>query len=196
MATPDIDTYRRSIRAPIRGYWAGQLTQAGFVEAMESAIHRGITQAWIAGAAECGITLQDLTPEERAALALFINNQMSFISGLELDIASGSKENEGLLRAVLYRADLWANKWNEAKTTAAAMACKDAKREWVLGPTKEKCKTCLSLAGRVYRYSVWLANVVPPSSKTQCRGWRCLCSLQETTKPITKGKFPTRLLAK
>ena len=191
-----IDGYRASLRASIRGLWNNSLSQGEFLAAMQSAINRGLTQAWLAGAKDCVLNINDLTIEERAKLALFIVEQVSFVQKLSDDIVRSDKQSGGLLGGLIARADMWANVWNEVKQTAEAMCKGNEKREWILGPTKEKCKTCRSLSGRVYRYSTWLANVIPPSHKTQCRGYRCLCRLLPTTKPITKGKFPVSLLTR
>jgi hypothetical protein len=191
----NISTYRASIRQAIRGYWSGKLSQSDFLEAMRSAINRGLTQAWLAGAKECADSINDLTPPERAKLAGFIVEQQGFIGGIAQAITVADKAQGGKLGDVMYRADLWANKWDEVKATAEAMCRGDEKREFVLGPTKEKCRSCLGLAGRVYRYSVWLANgAIPPTHRTQCKGYRCLCRLMPTTKPLTRGKFPRGLL--
>ncbi len=191
-----IDTYRASLRAAIRGLWSNRLSQGEFIAAMQSAINRGLTQAFLIGARDCAASANDLTTEERAKLALFIVEQVSFVQKLSDDIVRSDKQQGGLLGRLISRADIWSNVWNEVKQTAEAMCKGNDKREWVLGPTKEKCKTCRSLSGRVYRYSTWLANVIPPSLKTQCRGYRCLCRLMPTTKPITKGKFPVSLLTR
>jgi len=190
-----IDTYRASIRSSIRGYWSGRLSQSAFIDSMISTINRGLSNAWLAGARDCSQNINDLTIEERTKLALFINDQLSYVQNLAADIAVGSKDEKGKLGGLIARADMWANKWNEVKQTAEAMCKSNEKREWVLGPT-EHCKTCSGLSGRVYRFSTWLDNIVPPSHKTQCRGYRCLCRLLPTTRPITKGKFPASLLVR
>ena len=189
-----IDTYRASIRSAIRGLWSGKLSQSDFLNAMQSAINRGLTQAWLTGAKDCSQNINDLTIEERAQLALFIVEQVSFVQRLSDDIVRSDKQSGGLLGGLIARADMWANVWNEVKQTAEAMCKGNDKREWILGPT-EHCKTCSGLSGRVYRFSTWLDNIVPPSHKSICRGYRCKCVLSPTTKPVTKGKFPKSLLA-
>lgn len=194
-----IDTYRAAIRSAIRGYWSGKISQNQFLNAMVSTINRGLTQAWAAGAKECGVALQDLTIEERTALAQFINDQLSFVQKLALDIAKGSKDEKGKLGDIIYRADLWANKWEVAKANAHAMACKDQPQEFLMGATERHCKTCRGLHQRVYRNSVWVANnAVPPRNpRFQCGAVsHCSCGLYPTTKPITKGKFPVSLLVR
>ncbi len=194
---PSIDTYRASIRASIRGLWSNRLTEADFFNAMSSAINRGFTQAWLIGARDCAKNINDLTLQEHTKLALFISEQLAYVPKLGKEIAAADKAQGGLLGKVISRADLWTNKWDQVRATAEAFCKADEPREFVLGPTKEKCRSCIGLSGRVYRLSTWQANnAIPPTHRTQCRGYRCQCRLMPTTKPITKGKFPVSLLAR
>jgi len=187
---------RDAVRGAIRGLWAGQLNENDFMDAMQSAINRSFTQAWQEGLAVHGLTLKDMTTQEKARLSSFIAEQLTFVPKLAHDVREHSKANGGKLANVIGRADMWANKYDLVKQTAEAMAGTDLKREWRLGATERHCRTCKGLHGRTYRQSVWLANIIPPSPLSTCRGYRCLCQLIPTDKPITKGRFPAGLLNK
>ena len=90
---------------------------------------------------------------------------------------------------------MWVNHWWEVYALAKAMASKNQKMIWVRGSTKVPCSSCIALGGRVYRHSVWLANgAIPPTRKTRCKGYRCLCRLRPTTDRITPGRFPKGVL--
>lgn len=187
--------YRNSIRSAIRGLWGGAMDDNDFQDAMQSAINRRLTQAWLEGMQVYGLGLGDMTISEKARLSSFISEQLTYVPALAHSVKTNSKANKGRLSDVIGRADLWANKYDLVKQTAEAMAGQDEKREWVMGATERHCKSCKKLHGRVYRQSVWLANgAIPPTHRTDCKGFRCLCSLQPTKKPITKGKFPAGAL--
>ena len=64
------ELYVKSLRAPVRGLWSGQIDAREFAAMMRDSIARGLTDAWYAGAAKVGIDAKDLTPAElQAALA-------------------------------------------------------------------------------------------------------------------------------
>ena len=77
-----VKTYTARLRSPVRGYWVQALTFDQFVEAMRSAINRGLEQAWAEGAAECDIEPTDFTQEELLARDRAIFNEQEHIVGL------------------------------------------------------------------------------------------------------------------
>lgn len=194
LLTRAIGNFRQNIRALVRGLWTGNIGLADFIDGMELAIRTQITIAWNEGAKECGILPDELTVDEINKRAEFIDNQIGYVPGFAEAIADGSKANKGKLTPLFQRAELWVNRYNEARTFGAAMACGDAKREWRFGDTKH-CKTCAGFNGRVYRYSTWLQhNALPQNSNLACRGFNCRCRLESTDKRVTPGKFPAGLL--
>lgn len=193
-----LTTYRTSLRVVVRGVWSGAFSPTFAVGAMRTAIDRGIADAWRAGGAECGIKPGEFTRTEEDARLAFVATQEGFMRSFIDWLAERTKANGGLLRDSFGgggRLDMWANRWNEAKTQAAAMICSDVKKLWVLGPTEEHCPSCGKFAGRVYRNSVWLANqAMPQTQRLCCRGFNCLCFLQTTDARITPGRFPVGAL--
>jgi hypothetical protein len=189
-----IVSFRRNIRASVRGLWTGALTKRQALSTFRSAIERAIEQAWVEGAQECGIQKDELTTAELTARDEFIFTQNDLASNFIDDIAAQSKANGGALQPLMQRAEMWINQYSSAKQQSEALACADEKREWVVGRT-EHCRTCLALNGQVRRLSFWTNNVLPrnaPNSKLECRGFRCQCILQKTDKPISRGRL-TRL---
>ena len=187
-----IVTFRRNIRASVRGLWNGALRKAQALRVFRNAIEQAIDQAWIEGAAECGIQEDELTVEELTARDEFIFEQNDFATGFINDIAAQSKANGGQLTPLLQRGEMWVNQYSSAKQQAEAMACADEKREWILGRT-EHCRTCLALDGQVRRLSFWRNNVLPrsaPNSKLECGGFNCQCTLKKTDKPLSRGRLP------
>lgn len=187
-----IVSFRRNLRSVVRGLWSGVITKRQALSTFRSAIERAVEQAWAEGASECGIQADELTVEELTARDEFIFNQNEFAAGFIDDIAANTKTDKVPLEPHFQRVELWVNQYPNAKQQAEAMACKNEKREWVLGRT-EHCSTCSRLAGQVRRLSFWQNNVMPrnpPNNALICGGWACQCTLDKTDKPITRGKLP------
>lgn len=188
--------FRKGLRAAVRGLFEGVLDVGEFDNAMERTINRNIRQAWAEGAAECGINAYDeYSEEEKRAIGAFLVEQYKYIPDFTVAIIDNKKSEEPDLDKLFRRVDLWVDRYSEAKARGQAMACADQKARFNLGKAKEHCGTCKGLNGRVYRYSTWVKyDAIPPHNwNFECRGG-CQCSLTTTDEPITKGKFPTRLL--
>lgn len=187
--------FRKGLRAAVRGLFEGVLDVGDFDNTMEKTINRNLRQAWKEGALECGIGEDEYSEAEAKALDAFILNQYEFIAGLTVAIIDNKKSDEPNIEKLFSRTNLWVDRYSEAKANGHAMACADQKARFDLGRAKEHCGTCKGLNGRVYRYSTWVKyNAVPPHNwNFECRGG-CRCSLVTTSDPITKGRFPVRLL--
>ena len=166
-----IVSFRRNLRASVRGLWNGALTKRQALATFRSAIERGIDQAWNEGAAECGIQEDELTTEELTVRDSFIFEQNDLAENFIDAIEANSKANGGQLTPLLQRAELWVNRYNDAKTQSQALACADEKGEWFLGPTEKHCPSCAGFNGRVYRMSTWARNnALPRSQCLACNG--------------------------
>lgn len=190
-----IDDYRSALRSVTRGYWSGVIDADQFFDGARSAMNRRLEQAWNEGAAECGILPDEFTIEEQTALARAITEEMDQLPGFALRIDQNSRANDGKLGPLLTRVDgLWVNRYNDLKNRAKVLACKDQKLEWVIGPTEEHCSSCSRLNGKVKRGSAWNASGIkpqdPPNGSLACGGWRCLCELRQTNRPVSRGPLP------
>lgn len=186
-------TFRFQFEAAIRGLWNGSLSPINATTAAESAIRRHLTQAAIEGAAECGISQDEWTTEEWAAVNLFILNQFHYLPGYLSDVMSNSQANGGDLTPLLVRAELWINQYGAMQVQMKSLACGNRKMIWVLGGTEDHCETCSFYAGKVYRNSTWNKylephDLLPHGSGLACGGHRCDCDLQPTDLPVTKGR--------
>lgn len=162
---------------------------------MGIAIERGLRDAWAQGAKDAGIQPDELTVAEEFERESFINSQFFYILGFMDFVSANSKANGGKLRMAYNRAEMWINRWNEARAAAMAMASNDPKLMWVLGPTETHCRSCQGFDGKVYRASVWRANGAQPQARNlDCHGYHCLCGFQVTSQRITPGRFPASLL--
>jgi len=196
IAVKTVASYRRALRSSVRGLWSGVITFDQAFDAFQSTVERNFAQAWMAGAEECGIESDELTEAEKNVLNERVAAEIEHISEFLEAVEVNSKKNGGQLVPLFNRLEMWANRWNEVFELGESYACADEKRIWVLGRVRTKhCRSCLGLAGRVYRYSVWRDNdALPNSSRLDCFGGHCNCSLRKTDAPITRGRFPIGLL--
>jgi len=105
---------------------------------------------------------------------------------------NGKQEVDRRLGTAQARIPMWTNRYREVMNTAKTMAGADKKLIWVLGPTEESCPSCLKLAGKVKRGSVWMASGIQPQSPAlACGGFFCQCSLQPTDLPASPGRLPS-----
>jgi len=184
-------TYRAEIRGITRGLWTGAYDYDQAFELMMFNIRAGLTNAWHNGMREVGLQPTDMTAEERTQLEQVIYSEFSHIDGFLTAIEQGSKANGGKLGPLMARADLWINRYRDVQNQAKQAAKNDPKLEWILGPTEEHCSSCSRLNGKVKRASVWRrANIRPQIQDLACRGFNCLCILQPTDKPLSKGPLP------
>lgn len=186
------ETFSRGLRSAVRGLWMGVLDSWQFYKAFEAAIGREIALAWEEGAADGGVTPEEYSPEENAALSRFLVGQYEYITDFADTIMQRSRAKGGALQPLLDKVELWVNRYSEARNQARAMAMADQKMIWELGPTVKHCTSCLKVAGKVKRGSVWFdSGIMPQSRVLECGGWRCLCGLKPTKLPATPGPLPS-----
>lgn len=169
-----IVSFRRNLRASVRGLWTGALTKAQALRTFRAAIERGIEKAWVDGAQECGIQPDELTVKELTARDEFIFDQNDLAPNFIDAIAANSKAEGGQLQPLIQRNEMWVNQYESAKVESEALACGNGKRIWRLGNT-DHCKTCVSLENQVRRLSFWQNNVLPRNpvnEKLVCQGFR------------------------
>lgn len=188
-------SFARDLRGAVRGFWTGAIDYVAFFESFMFAIDRGLTAAWYDGAAQCGILPEELSVEEIKVLRFRIAQQANHINRLAEAIEQGSKANKGKLTPLMKRVLLWVNRYNDVKSEATMMACKDQKLMWELGATEVHCRTCFALNGKVKRASFWKKfGVRPqnaPNSLLECEGWRCDCRFVPTDLPLSRGAMPS-----
>ena len=188
-----IQAYRAALRSNVRALWSGVINQSQFQDEMGLVINRRLSQAWDEGANECGIKPNEFTDEENLIITQRIRQELNFVAGFSSDINDKSKANKGKLGPFLQRVDTWTNRYTEVKMKASAVVCGNLKKVWRLGAS-EHCPSCLKLEGKVKRNSFWensgILPRVPGAGYLKCRGYKCQCTLQDTSLPISKGGLP------
>lgn len=103
--------------------------------------------------------------------------------------------------ALLARASMWANRWNESYNNAKLLMAREngEKLKWVLGSTEVHCFSCNKLNGVVAYAHEWdESNVRPqnaPNEFIECGGWNCDCSLEQTDDRRTRNAMDVIMAA-
>lgn len=184
-------TFRTGLRNAIRGLWQPTITRAQFESTVRSLLSKELTNAWLEGAASCGIAEDELTGQEGRALLDFIKDQQGYLPDFAAYIVENNRKKDGKILDLFERGKLWLNRYGDARNRGMQMACSDQKLEWILGPTEQHCPDCSKYSGKVYRGSTW-GNIRPQSSNLSCHGFRCLCRLEPTKKRANGGR-PARM---
>ena len=190
------EAYAKDIRGIARAVWQDLPIYA--YATMWDTVGLGIGAAWRDGAATCGISENELSLEEKTRRDEIVMEQRSYVPGF-LDWVYAHRRDgpdKLLWRDILPRTVLWANAWDRTYNEAMVRACSDQKIRWVLHGervTKEPCRDCLRLDGRIYRSSIWAKyEIYPKVSALACGGWRCGCSWGEVgaDEKVTPGRPP------
>ena len=184
-------SFRSGVRSSVRGLWSGVLSQSDFTSAMKSAIKRNLTNAWNEGAVECSIQEDELSEDEVKARDAFIDEQYGYISGFAEAIRESDKISGEKLQPLFDRAEMWINRYPDARNQAKVLTCKNQKLRWILGPTESHCPDCSKYSNKIYRASAWdSVGARPQSQSLACHGFRCRCRLEVTTSRASRGQPP------
>lgn len=190
-----VASYRAALRAAVRGLWSGTYNQVEFFDAFEDAIRRHFREAWAAGMAEAGMSLEDMNLEERARLEELIWIELGFIFGFADDISAASKAGGFPLQPHLDRVEMWMARYGGVKAEALQRARTDPVLEWETH-ADESCTSCGKLHGQRRRASVWKRlDLRPQSMRLKCMQSAggvpvCKCTLNVTDQPPTRGRVP------
>lgn len=193
-----LSTLERMIRNLYNNNLGGE-----FIDIMSSLIQGQLTQAFQQAFEDEGFTDFTLPDYLQSALTQMIVSQYSFVDQYFRDIVD-SRIDGTSIDPLLARAELWANRYNEAYNEAVRLITlnEGGNLEWVYGDDIEvHCDTCQNLNGIVARASEWdTLGVFPqgaPNSRLQCGGWRCGCTLSPTDKrrsPDAYGRIEEAVL--
>lgn len=187
-------SYGRDVRGIFHALWAGTVDADYALDEMRNTVRIGLTRAFREGTKQCGIEPIDWSPEEKMALGNAIANEDSRIWSVLMFIEQNSKARGSKRGPVTARAAVWVNRYRDAANMAKVMACADKKLEWVLGPTKKHCSSCIKLAGKVKRASYWDRMGIRPQNPAnpmlECQGYKCLCDFRVTDLHMSPGPLP------
>lgn len=182
LAVKTVDYYRSALEGLIRDLYNHNI-EFDFLDKLaglaSSQINEAVSFAW----EDSGIGGDLPAYLGQMAIGMFAN-EYEFATRLYNDVLE-ARDNDEPIDALLARADLWANRFNDAYNAAVSLIAEHmgTKLRWEFGDT-EHCETCLHLNGIVTYANVWndchVHPQAPPNDKLECGGWRCQCRLVQT----------------
>lgn len=174
-------SYRRALRTITRSFFGGDVTREVFERAIADDIRVDAEDVFAEGLTEGGGDPTEMTDDERSYLDNWIENQISFVSGLG-DAANESKADRKMQRAFNDRLDMWVDSMQTLGMTAKGFASANQMGQWKLGQTEKHCSTCSKLANdSPHRVSWFLRKGYIPrengSDTLACKGFRCDCGI-------------------
>lgn len=147
-----------------RRQWSGYVRQL---------LRKTIHKAFLDGMEDGGVEGEQPDDEEKVIINEFIQNQAAYVTGL------GDAVKAKQVTTAVGRGVMWYNKSVAPMYQAGlASAAGNVMVEWVLGPTKEHCRSCAAYNGQRHRYKSWLrVGAIPQSDTLECGGFNCLCHL-------------------
>ena len=194
------DFFLRVLSRDVRALYTGKIGQDEFIDNLAGLLEQQLRRAWNEGMRENGLDpARDMTPEWEQVYQDIVANEFTHVDQFAADIVA-ARESESGTDALLARANLWANRYNDVVnqsmlTTAPGQGTdNEARYVWVYGDT-EHCETCAALNGIVATASAWAESGYrpqsPPNDALECGGWRCQCRLELTDDEPTPGGIPS-----
>lgn len=187
------DHYLRQITGLVNDLWDGEISESEFVDSMADIIPAQLTKAWREGMQENGLDPdEEMLPEWQDQLDAMILSEYDYVDGFASYVADTAKTEGATIDGPLARAELWAQRYTDVYNEAIVRTA-DGKTKyvWRLGDTEENCPQCRALDGLVAFAREWEESGFrpqqPPNSMLECGGWRCDCSLEETTDRRSSG---------
>ena len=164
----------------------GEIQQDDFEDEAKAIVAALILLAFLRGSE---MDEEDLSGELRAMIDGEIAVNQEAIDNFSADIYAGRYQadklgDEGLSN----RLGLWVSTLAGAYAVGQIHRLDNPRFVWRVGPT-EHCGDCLRLNGQVHTAEQWRnSGWTPKGRNLECHGYRCQCSLQETTESV-RGSF-------
>lgn len=184
-----LDNYGDELEALTLQANNGEITQAQFEEQLSTFVETSLIALY---SEMVGKDVTEFNAQDEANLEEYIVVNLESVKKLADNIYAGKYEDtedkDGVL-TLLGRLGLWiVNAYALATLADVFNPDNQEKRyEFILGNTREHCTDCSRLSGQVHTASDWASHsdLLPRSHSLECRGFNCLCMLQETDKPVS-----------
>lgn len=179
------ESFTDDIRAIIADATEGSISKTTFSARMRSTLTKYGKLAYLDGLNEGGVETDELDEDGQSEVATILAANSGYVS----DLATSIYNDKDTVDADA-RAPLWANKsLSDFYAYGLMSADSNGMYEWQLGSTEEHCADCLAMNGQRHRLKDYASrDLIPPTRKTKCGGWRCDCGL-EKTKGRAKGSW-------
>lgn len=186
------DYMLRAIEGLVNGVYSSNIG-GQFIDTMANLISGQLTQAYRQAFEDEGFTDAFLPAYLTESLEAMILNQFDFVDQYYRDIVDARVDGTSIA-PLLARAQLWANRYNEAYNEAIKLITLNngGNLVWKLGATEKHCPLCSRYDGIVARASEWEALGIAPQNAPNhaltgeidgekgCEGWHCDCRLEPT----------------
>lgn len=137
------------------------------------------------------INFSQLPTEVNAQLQQAIQVAQQSATNLGMELVEGNFEPGG--NSLSDRLAMWLNTAIGVYGLGQIFSDDETKLLWMRGPTSDSCKDCRTLNGQVHTALEWRnfynqTQKAPRSHALECSGFRCLCTLVETSQRIS-GNF-------
>jgi hypothetical protein len=190
------DYFLRTLSASVRALWAGNISEAEFVDRLAGLLEQQMRRAWNEGMRENGLDpAKDMKDEWEQKYQDLVAEQFGYVDQFAADIVEARSKEGATVDQFIARAEMWANNYTSTVNTAIIVTGeKDAHYVWRLGATEEHCETCLGLNGIVALADDWAQlaaqGIEPQGDKLVCGGWNCDCRIELTDDDLTPGGIP------
>jgi hypothetical protein len=189
--------YGRDVRGIVRALWNGSIDEMQAYDIFYDTVRVQFRRAWTEGSRACGIQPADWTVEEKVELERLTAIEIGFILPFLNYVRVHNKASGHKFGALLPRAKLWEQRYNDLMNYVKQQVCSDRKLKWIR-TAKESCPSCVKLSNKVKRASYWKKHDVRPQHPTKllcmisAKGPSvCKCYFEETDEPCTPGPLPS-----
>lgn len=188
-----------TIQGLVRSVYNGNIG-GDFVDILQNLISGQMRKAYEQAWEDEGETAFIMPDYLQSALQATIDQQtdFDFLYGYYQDIIDARVDGTPV-EPLLARAELWANRYNEAYNEAIRLIELEngGKLVWERGMTEQGCDTCIALNGIVMWAREWDELGVEPQNAPNgmliCGGWKCDCKLSPTKDRRTPKGYNTVL---
>jgi len=182
--------YRSALYNMMSDAFDGSLDRYKFGVSGRSEIDQAFMSAFSNGLKDGGVDPREMTAEEREVVDLETKAERGYWTNLAQEMfqkvipLKGTDSFPTARDSMLNRIELWINKGlRRMFEQGKAYSRLNGMKKWIYAGDKDHCETCRLANGQVHRAKSWLKTIMPLSSKCICGGWRCGCSLIDTTEP-------------
>ena len=174
-----LSEYEKHMKALAERAQNGELGQEEYEQQMLDLAVMFLLAMFLLGAR---LKRDEVTDEERAALAVHIEAHQTAVVGLATDIYSGryDEENDPDGSKLNGRLLLWVGGAAAVLTLGRTWRRDNPRQIWRRDPSKDSCRDCVERDGMIKTAEQWRKETkIPRSTALECHGVRCGCDLYE-----------------
>lgn len=174
-----LSEYQKHMKALAERAQNGELGQEEYEQQMLDLAVMFLLAMFLLGAR---LKRDEVTDEERAALAVHIEAHQTAVVGLATDIYSGryDEENDPDGSKLNGRLLLWVGGAAAVLTLGRTWRRDNPRQIWRRDPSKDSCRDCVERDGMIKTAEQWRKETkIPRSTALECHGVRCGCDLYE-----------------